>query len=166
MTLGDKHRARSLTVYPIRQQRCWHLEILGRGLTALWDGKVVSGFDGQRIYEPKVDGGKLQSCRVIGISAGRARGSHGHGLDAFKQVSLRQALRSVDIIVLVVHGLHFRIEWIRNVEGDAIPLLAHNVHGALYEQRQWSGGIVQESDVSRAGVGSSSGPLAVIFDRL
>jgi hypothetical protein len=58
------------------------------------------------------------------------------------------------------------MEWIGDIKGDGIPLLAHNVDRALYEERQWSGGIVQESDVSRAGVRSSSGPLAVIFDGL
>ena len=58
------------------------------------------------------------------------------------------------------------MEWIGDIKGDGIPLLAHNVDRALHEERQRSGGIVQESDVSRAGVGSSSGPLAVIFDGL
>ena len=93
MAFGGRQRARSLTVDPVRQQRRWHFGILGSRLATFWDGKIVSGFDGYGIDEPEVNSGKLQSFRVIGISAGGAIGRHSHRLDAFGDIDLCQALR-------------------------------------------------------------------------
>jgi hypothetical protein len=102
---------------------------------------------------------------VRGITSCSASGSHSHRLDAFSDVGLRQALYIVAFKVLIVHSLHFVRERIGDVECNGIPILAHKVDRALHEQRQRSGGIVQETDVARACVRSCSGPLAVVFDR-